>query len=392
MMSPSILPPAERSRGPAAGPAAGGAPPLEIGSRVHVNALDGVRGLAFLMVYFYHFGFTKPFPLFRESTWTGVDLFLVLSGFLITGILLDTRGHLAYFKNFYARRTLRIFPLYYGVLLALLLLTPVLHIKWNIWELSYPFYASNIALHFRNIGQHSQFDIQHLWSLALEEQFYLLWPLIVWWIEDRRKLISVCGGIIAFSFIARSLLALGIPPMQHPFDVNYVMLPTRMDTLVAGSLLAVVIRSRDAPRWLLYIRRSFWIWLASILCLLGITRSAELHNPLVNTIGFSLVAALFASLVARVLVPASMFARVFQFRWLRSIGKYSYGMYVFHEMIRPWIPEIPFLGVWLERFVLARVLFFAGWLMAVYCLAWLSYNFFESRFTALKRYFPYHVE
>jgi peptidoglycan/LPS O-acetylase OafA/YrhL len=77
----------------------------------------------------------------------------------------------AYFKNFYARRTLRIFPLYYAVLLILLLLTPILHIDWSIWELSYPLYTSNIALHF---SKHPEFDIQHLWSLALEEQFYLI--------------------------------------------------------------------------------------------------------------------------------------------------------------------------------------------------------------------------
>src|ERR1700744_2918814 len=118
----------------------------------HIRSLDGLRGVAFLMVFFRHYGISshqgsswiKIVTSICSVGWVGVDLFFVLSGFLITGILLDTRGRPGYFANFYARRALRIFPLYYTVMGVLFVLTPWLHLEWHKGHLAYLFYAGNI--------------------------------------------------------------------------------------------------------------------------------------------------------------------------------------------------------------------------------------------------------
>lgn len=366
-----------------------GSPPQEIGTRVHLKSLDGLRGLALLLVFYFHCGPEKPIPILHEGAWAGVDLFFVLSGFLITGILLDTRGHANYFKNFYARRALRIFPLYYGVLLVLLLLTPVLHTQWSAWEVTFPIYASNFGLHFADIGHHSHFDIQHFWSLAVEEQFYFLWPLVISLVQDRRKLSYLCLGLMIVSPMLRTWIDF-YSPIRSPYDFNYVMLPTRMDALLTGGLLAILVRSDKAAYWLRYLRWSSWVWLALMIGMLGITHSAHPEDPLMNTVGLSLLALFFASLIAHALVPAGLISRLFRWSWLRSIGKYSYGMYVYHELFRPSLyPVVHLATVLLHSLSLGHIAFFFGWLLTVYSMAWLSYTFFESRFIHLKRYFPY---
>ncbi len=131
-----------------------------------------------------------------DGGWMGVDLFFVLSGFLITGILLDTRELPGYFKNFYVRRALRIFPLYYTMLAVLFLLTPWLHLQWHTGHIAYLFYAGNIAYNLNpDLAQvRPAVSFLHLWSLAVEEQFYLIWPLVVLMVSSRRRLAWICGG------------------------------------------------------------------------------------------------------------------------------------------------------------------------------------------------------
>lgn len=124
-------------------------------SSQHYTSLDGLRGVAFLLVFIHHYGLTThcnerwilALGALAGGGWVGVDLFFVLSGFLITGILLDTRDDNSYFLNFYARRVLRIFPLFYGVLLMLLLATSILHLHWRPGHIAYFFYLGNVAGH-----------------------------------------------------------------------------------------------------------------------------------------------------------------------------------------------------------------------------------------------------
>src|SRR5262245_16358318 len=160
-------------------------------SRSHYPGLDGLRGIAILLVILYHnFGFIP----FLNYGWLGVDLFFVLSGFLITEILLKTRTTTNYFKNFYTRRVLRIFPLYYLCLILVIVIFPL--IKNFPYDLSFYrenqvwfwFYLQNWMLIFKQWND-SAILLNHFWSLAVEEQFYIVWPLLVLLIRKPKQLL-----------------------------------------------------------------------------------------------------------------------------------------------------------------------------------------------------------
>jgi peptidoglycan/LPS O-acetylase OafA/YrhL len=155
-------------------------------SATYFPALDGLRALAFLMVFSTHY-------LSLPWGWAGVDVFFVLSGFLITGILFDSQDHPHRVRNFYIRRTLRIFPLYYGMMLLLIVLYPVYRWEWNWTWLMWPAYLGNFArfihpivfpsmLHMmanaNPVSRTHQVELSFgpFWSLCVEEQFYLFWP------------------------------------------------------------------------------------------------------------------------------------------------------------------------------------------------------------------------
>src|SRR5207248_1231599 len=145
-----------------------------------IPQLDGIRGVAILVVILHNSG---RFPRLFANGWMGVDLFFVLSGFLITGILLDTKESESYFKNFYARRCLRIWPLYYSLLLFMFVLVPLLrpseaHIifeKSSPWW-AYPLFLQNFLI---PISTNAAGPLAITWSLAIEEQFYLVWAVVV---------------------------------------------------------------------------------------------------------------------------------------------------------------------------------------------------------------------
>ena len=163
--------------------------------RGHILALDGLRGIAILLVVFSHFvsnlripadGWAWPLVSIAHAGWAGVDLFFVLSGFLITGILVDARGSSTYFKSFYARRALRILPAYYGFLLAIFVVLPLLHLgagdnymlarQHQGW---YWLHLTNVMMAIGELPGHGPYPSTLFWSLAVEEQFYLIWPAIV---------------------------------------------------------------------------------------------------------------------------------------------------------------------------------------------------------------------
>lgn len=208
-------------------------------------ALDGVRGIAIAAVLFTHYWprtgpVTDPNPSWADLGAFGVDLFFVLSGFLITGILLDSRRTPAYFSTFYTRRIFRLLPLYYLYLLFLALL-PAIH---KIARISMPDYKGNwwwYITYFCNWKpDHAAPDpyLGHFWSLAVEEQFYLIWPAIVL-ITSRRRLTQICVLLIAFSLSLRCLWSLeGVW-----WDTIYRLTVSRFDPLAMGALLAIGLRS-----------------------------------------------------------------------------------------------------------------------------------------------------
>jgi peptidoglycan/LPS O-acetylase OafA/YrhL len=226
--------------------------------------LDGLRGVAILLVMANNFydgpasgGLEYALHHLAKSGWIGVDLFFVLSGFLITGILCDTRGSPNYFRNFYARRVLRIFPLYYGFLLVwtvLLARAPGFasaeRYGWQANQWWYWLYLANIHLGLASGPTPGEPTV--FWSLAVEEQWYLLWPLAVA-ILARARLASVCLGLMATAALLRVAWHAAAPPIGSP-DSLYFLTPARMDALATGALLAVL--ARDPPRWQRLARRA----------------------------------------------------------------------------------------------------------------------------------------
>ena len=188
------------------------------GLRPHVPALDGIRGLAVLLVMMEHLFWSNSttgnrifdaMSAVRASAWVGVDLFFVLSGFLITGILFDSLNSDGYFKNFYSRRVLRIFPLYYGFMLLLICLTHPLHLEWQGTQYILLTYTQNLGLFTKNwtgFRPASFVNLNHFWSLAVEEQFYFAWPLIVFFVRDVRKLIFTALTLSVAALILRVVL------------------------------------------------------------------------------------------------------------------------------------------------------------------------------------------
>jgi len=312
-------------------------------------SLDGVRGLAILGVLVFHFtmfAHSDAAPVeaalrVAGAGWIGVDLFFVLSGFLITGILLDTRRDRHFFRNFYARRALRIFPLYYAVLAvamgAIALLpqgrTPELdalaHRQLWLWTFTTNWGdAANGAWVFNADG----LWLNHFWSLAVEEQFYLGWPLLVF-AFDRRRLALFAAGLVAAAIAVRvALTADGTPPL-----IVYSLTPCRIGTLAMGGIAAIALRDPVVGRWC----RAALPWaLAIALLLLG---AAVVHghglywlDPWVHVLALTPLAVLGAVGVAFVaLRPDSRAARLLQSRWLRVLGRYSYATYVFHYLLWP---------------------------------------------------------
>ncbi len=208
-------------------------------------ALDGLRAIAVIMVFFQHYGAGKAF-LFGWG-WTGVDIFFVLSGFLITGILYDSQQKPHRYRDFYIRRTLRIFPLYYFVWIVILLMTPFALWQWNWRWALWPVYLGNYARFFflRQPGNPYRFDmitfgprvsgwfgypvhfyIGHFWSLCVEEQFYLMWPFVVYQVRKRETLMKICIGVIILSPIVRGLLSQSLSTQLLHMELFYRSLPT----------------------------------------------------------------------------------------------------------------------------------------------------------------------
>jgi peptidoglycan/LPS O-acetylase OafA/YrhL len=373
----------------------------------HLPALDGYRGLAMLLTLLHHFVLPLPglgpgLHQLAEAGRVGLDLFFVLSGFLITGILLDTRGQPNYFRNFYMRRSLRISPLYYTVLLFFFIILPRIQIgspataslarMWDHEAHHWPWYAayaSNILFVIRNGFAPAGLDVT--WSLGIEEQYYLSWALLVFVIGSRR-LAGVCLALIGVAFVTRvAMLALGSSWIQI-----HVMTLARIDTLSFGGLLAVLVRSpRYEPRR--FHRLSLWSGAAAIL-LLGILApwgSVRHDSTVTLSVGYTLVGVLCAAgLVALIHAPnTSLVSKIFGSRFLRFFGKYSYAMYLFHIPIRDEIRHRFFPDAWLQEThgfeLLGRqLLFFSVTTLASVALALVSWHLFEKHWLKLKRRFP----
>ncbi len=358
-------------------------------------AVDGLRALAVLMVFAAHYLGRIPYVAsLAKWGWVGVDIFFVLSGFLITGILYDTRERGNFFGSFYLRRVLRIFPLFYGVCAAVLLLGLFGHPAYNRYNLTLPVYLSNFfgVLHPEGCVAHIGFGHKtlligfgHFWSLALEEQFYIVWPLTVWFVRDRVRLSQLCVGVSVVVLLLRSYLRFHLPPALAESDYLYNQAFTRVDALLIGAWVALWMRKpgvtiaslRATGRWLLPSAMGLWVLGES---LVASRRLAYCDDPFCSSVGFTLVDLAAAGLLMLVVTPGTLPYTLLKKRPLMSLGRISYGFYVFHAL-----PAYVLFGV--ETTLTPRHL---GWLAALaaflfsYGMAWLSYRYWESPFLRLK--------
>jgi len=387
-----------------------------------IPALDTLRGLAVLLVMWGHTTVMKPacevdrvYKLITQSGWIGVDLFFVLSGFLITGILLDTRGKRGWLWSFFARRALRILPLAFAVILLVCVVVPNLPRAtaqpWStlqgicdsparnqgwLWS-----FLANIKIAIGGEGSPWCFGpLDAMWSLAVEEQFYLLWPLAVLWL-NRRGILWLSGGLFALSVALKAiLLARGVT-----IDAIIVLTPTRLDGLAIGSMIACLQRDGGLTQIVPWAKRAM-IALPIVLIGLGLWRgNFTLTDAWVLGAGVPLVALFFGAIVVgSVTRPPSKAvgehdAAARNTRgtnplaaFLAVTGKYSYALYLLHwpahAIVMYAIFKIDDVPTVLGSRLPGALLYYAASWSAAYALALFSWWALESRFLDRKRFVP----
>ena len=389
--------------------------------RRHRPELDGLRGLAIILVMASHYAWYLPvhgnwfIPIgdVISKGWTGVDLFFVLSGFLITGVLLDSKGQKNYFRNFYARRILRIFPLYYGFLSCLLVI--MVFLKFDSPEGSQLYSVAQRQLHEQpwlwtfTANLYTVFTgrwltiVAHLWSLSVEEQFYLIWPLAILLVRCQR-FSRLCVAVI----IGSLLLRIALTADGFSWARIYVLMPCRADAFAMGAFVAVILRTSPEK-----LRNGglMAIWICGLALLAAIMPTILVEMPWrpgstaaapeylaglwrgVRLDGmYSIISGFFAGVVGVLSVPGRMMGvRQLLSSWpMRRFGRYSYALYIYHYTLlslsayyfpatrfplgeaRPWVSvEFLVLNIGLS-----------------FTLAVASYHCFEKYFLKLKRYFP----
>lgn len=303
-------------------------------------ALDGVRGLAVALVLLFHCftpaalsPISTAFSALFGSMFIGVDLFFVLSGFLITGILVRTRRQPGYFSRFILRRALRIFPAYFLVLLAILLLGPLLLARFpgaELWQQSPWFFlfAQNWMMAINQEGA-AWPGLNHFWSLAIEEQFYLFWPLVVWFTPPSR-MAAMCLATAALSVALKLALLIG----GAHWLVLYTATPAHMEGLALGGLIAVLLQQQRlsaVPRWVHALGAASALMLLVLVC----SRSGYKLSSAPQLALHNLFAALsFAWLLLLLVGPGpALLRRALSQATLRWLGQYSYGIYLIHYAI-----------------------------------------------------------
>ena len=348
----------------------------------YIPQFDGLRAISILAVFVAHSEFLRALPHAQilEYGRVGVDLFFVLSGFLITGILIDSKSSRYYFRNFYIRRALRIWPLYYLILSLVFLITPFfvrVQSTGNIWPY-FALYVQNLFPHL-----HIPYGLEPTWSLAIEEQFYMSWPLLVFSFKKRTlSILLACLVLIS--------LTLRIVGFEHGAPLKFIHNFTlcRMDAVAMGSMAAIWLRSSSCTM----IR---WRRLATCCIVAGIGGVALARIVLgqqSTIISYTFIAMSFVGLLAFALVSdpdKSHLGRLLTTPWLRYTGKISYGLYLLHMPIflqlngfmrrHDLMIEFPILWNLISAFVQ---------FLSVFLVATASWKIFESPLLRLKALFP----
>lgn len=332
-MTPSTQRPSEDASAPVdtASPASNLNPALS-----HIPQLDGVRGLAILLVIIVHCYYRGPGPTgINENLfvfgWTGVDLFFCLSGFLITNQLALSPPTKGTIKRFYARRFFRIFPLYYAFLIGVVILglapqnslsAPITADFFSKWPW-YFFYVSNWMEAFNAGGHESLKLLGPLWSLSIEEQFYLIWPFVIVLLPSKARLPAVI-----FSLAICVALRIAVKPYFPPAAIYHATL-THADSLLMGAALGIFVIKNSQKRTAI---ASASMLVAGFLALSGILLSqGSIHylNGHMQTFGYTATAAFWTGFIGLTLCMPPL-ARCVGIAPLRTLGKYSYFIYLTH--------------------------------------------------------------
>jgi peptidoglycan/LPS O-acetylase OafA/YrhL len=299
--------------------------------RTYYNGLDAFRGIAILMVVAYHcFDYVGAV----KFGWLGVDLFFVLSGFLITDLILTVKKHPNFLKTFYIRRALRILPLYYLSVFTFLIIGSFLFHEQGTGS-TFGYYFKNQTwfwLYIQNwqfvlYGKPPMPYLSHFWSLAVEEQYYILWPIIILFIRRMRTLKTLIFSLIILAVFIRCAIYFRENTWVEQYYENTI---ARMDSLLIGSLLAV--RKKENKRLsfpsLMLIAISTLVLISVSLILEGNIYQDSLINA---TIGYTIYDLMFAGIIYIFLnCNHSIIKVISDIKILNYLGKISYGVYVFH--------------------------------------------------------------
>lgn len=371
------------------------------GSR-HVSSLDGLRGIAILLVLAVHLVLAGVVPEQPSAAlalrklmwcgWSGVDLFFVLSGFLITGILLDSRESENYFRVFYMRRVLRIFPLYYFAILACVVLLPLLALRFaGLWALyprpagwlSYLFYYQNWWMPLR---EPTHGILGHFWSLGVEEQFYLVWPACVLLLPTKRLPWMCLVGAVA-AMVLRFTLARPGPASEFILECT----ATRFDSLLIGGFVAFAVRRAGLFERARKVSAVVFVASFAVIAAINLIGHETLSRGYyTQTLGFTFYALAYACVVLWAFAQngtGTWLDRALNQRGLRMFGRYSYGIYVYHGPIYFALASLLNRYPWYGRSVGMGLLASFAFVGTSLGVAVLSFRYLESPFLRMKRFF-----
>jgi peptidoglycan/LPS O-acetylase OafA/YrhL len=354
-------------------------------TRAYYPSLDGLRGIAIILVLFCH---TFDFIPFVHFAYVGVDLFFVLSGFLITDILLRTRDNKNFLQNFFIRRILRIFPLYYGTLLIFFLFVPFIP---QLHE-QYKYYHDNQGmtwfhlinwLYIFNPRPTDSMLFGHFWSLSVEEQFYILWPFLILLCRNLQRLKMIIYSILIIGIGARFSTWLYWGGNYTGYSFQYM---TRFDGLCVGSLIAIWKISNPGN-----LAKQFLLFLLTVIgihgCLFILSRTLFTGLPHFILLGYTGIAAIFGLLVLSATSKTlNVGKQLLENKGLIYIGKISYGLYVFHWPVFILL-RFSFQGSLLKTGIslpIAQSIIAVATLITATLISALSYTLFETRILALK--------
>ncbi|MEA3135774.1 MAG: hypothetical protein QOC71_55 [Thermoplasmata archaeon] len=381
---------------PVGSPSAASVQPVHADDALHFPTLDGVRFLAYFAVFLSH---TIPALRLSDASvagWStvvelstsggfGVDLFLVLSAFLITSLLMHEQDRLGTIRVrwFYVRRMLRIWPLYLAFLAAMFVASSVLPGSLGLHRLDPAYWITFLLLvgnWYTGLHGYPGSNISPLWSVSLEEQFYLLWPLVL--LLLRRHLVKVCAGFIALSVVAR--LVVVMLGLSHPAMWTFTV--TRLDPIALGALLAVGYRRgvlgrlSPATQWAMLIG-GFASWPVAFWLMAG----EQPPGLVAALVSFPLVALCATGILLAAVQGDGALRRFFLRRWIVRMGSLSYGTYVFHLlMVHAAQAALDGQSATVYNLLLLPLSFGLAWLAAEVSYRWLEAPFLRMR----KRFRP----